>query len=327
MTIRRTLASAAALTALLALAACGGEASTTDAEADGPWTFTDDRDRVIKRDKTPTRIVAQSSVAGGLWDLGIKPVGAIGPLKNADGSANQQVGNLDPSKVSDVTGAGYGELDLEKLTETNPDLVVTHMYVPPELWYINDATAKKVEKLVPTLALNFKETPLTETFDLVENLAKKLGADIETKVIKDDRAAFDAATDRLKDLGTKLEGKKILAVSATPDSFYAGDIDQFPDLDLARDLGLDFVSAKAPEGAYWEELSWEKSDKYDADIILWDNRSGETLVDGLKAQPVFSTIKGAKNDAYVPWQAEGAASYKAYAKIFNELVDNLEKQL
>ena len=47
----------------------------------------------------------------------------------------------------------------------------------------------------------------------------------------------------------------------------------------------------------------------------------------LKAQPVFSTIKGARADAYVPWAAVTPPGYEAYARIIDTLVNDLKEEL
>ncbi len=321
----RRLAIAALVGGMLALAACGG--SNDEPSADGSWTYTDDREETITTDSTPARIVAQSSVAAGLWDLGIESVGVFGPLKTPDGSVDPQAGNVDPDAVTDVSTAAYGELDLEKLAELEPDLVVTNMFLPPELWYISAATEENVEKLVPILAVDFKGASLIESIERVEKVAESLGADLNSEAARQGRKDFDEASDRLRELGNSLEGKQVLTVSATPDRIYLGDPEQFPDLDYFTTLGLPLVKAEAPAGSYWEDLSWENADKYDADIVMWDSRDNGATLEQLEQQPAFSTVRAAKDGAYVPWQAVAPYSFAGYAKVMNDLADLLEAQL
>ena len=323
---RRLLAASAAL-ALVTLAGCG---SSSDDDGGGPWTYTDDRGTKISVDGSPRRIVAQSSVAAALSDLGLDDqiVGTFGPLKLPDGSVDPQAAGLDPEEITDVTGGGeYGSLDLEKLAALKPDLIVTNMYVKPDLWYLNDATAKQVEKLAPTLAINFQGLDLVETIESVEKVADKLGADLKDDDVVEAREAFDAASKRLAVVGDKLAGKAVLPVSATPDLFYAGDPAQFPDIAYYQSIGVPIADVKAKDGSYWDELSWEKSDKYDSDIVLWDNRLGAAGLKSRKAQPVFSTIKGARNDAYVPWGAVTLPSHEAYARVIETLANDIEEKL
>ena len=324
---RRLLAASAALI-LTPMTACG--TSESDDAGSGPWTYTDDRGTKISVPATPKRIVAQSSVAAALSELGLEDqiVGTFGPLKLPDGSLDPQAAGLDPEDVTDVTGGGeYGTLDLEKLAALKPDLIVTNMYIKPELWYLNDATAKKVEKLAPTLAINFQGLDLVETIEAVEKVGAKLGANLEDEDTVEAKTAFDAASKRLTAVGAKLGDRTALPVSATTDLFYAGDPAQFPDIAYYQSIGLPIADVKAKKGSYWHELSWEKSDTYDADIVLWDSRMGAAGLKTLKAQPVFSTITGAKNDAYVPWAAVTPPGYEAYADVIDTLVDDIEDQL
>jgi iron complex transport system substrate-binding protein len=323
----RLLAAFAAI-ALTTLTACGTSASD-DAGA-GPWTYTDDRGTEISVDSTPRRIVAQSSVAAALAELGLDDqiVGTFGPLKLSDGSVDPQAAGLDPEDVTDVTGGGeYGSLDLEKVAALKPDLIITNMYIKPDLWYLSDATAKRVEKLAPILAINFQGLDLVETLDSVEKVAGKLGADLEDDDAVEARTAFDAASKRLAAVGEQLGSKTVLPVSATADLFYAGDPAQFPDIAYYQSIGLPIAPVKAKKGSYWDELSWEKSDTYDSDVILWDNRMGPAGLKTLKAQPVFSTITGAKNDAYVPWAAVTPPGYEAYTRVIETLAGDLGKKL
>ncbi|MDX6231532.1 MAG: iron-desferrioxamine transport system substrate-binding protein [Nocardioidaceae bacterium] len=326
--MKRALLAASSAIALVMLTACGSSSSSDDAS--GPWTYTDDRGTKISLDGTPRRIVAQSSVAAALSELGLDDqiVGTFGPLKLPDGSVDPQAAGLEPDDVTDVTGGGeYGSLDLEKLAALKPDLIVTNMYIKPDLWYLNDATAKRVEKLAPTLAINFQGLDLVETIESVEKVAARLGADLKDDDAVEAREAFDGASKRLAAVGDRLDGKTVLPVSATADLFYAGDPAQFPDIAYYRSIGLPIADVKAKKGSYWDELSWEKSDKYDSDIVLWDDRLGAAGLKTLKAQPVFSTIKGAKAGAYVPWAAVTPPGYEAYARIIDTLVNDLEENL
>ena len=321
----RLLAATAAI-ALVTLAACGTSAS--DDAGSGPWTYTDDRGTKITLDSPPTRVVAQSSLAAGLKDLGVDVVGVFGPLKRADGSLDPQAAGLDPEAITDVTAGGeYGSLDLEKLASLKPDLIVTNMYLPPELWYINDATAKKAVKLAPILAVDFQGDSVIESIEDVQELGAKLGADLDSAKVAKGRADFDAASKRLTDVGAKLGDREVLVVSGTKDLFYAADPAQFPDLDYYESLGLPIIAAKAKAGTYWEDMSWEKSDTYDADVVMWDSREGGSTLKQFQDQPVFSTITAAKNDAWVPWEAVSPASFAAYANVIDRLADDIEEQL
>jgi iron complex transport system substrate-binding protein len=300
----RLLPSLLTAAALVTTAACGASDESSSTDATGSWSFTDDRGRTIELDHEPRAIVAQSSIAAALHDSGVEVVGTFGPLEGPDGRVDPQAAGLDPSKVTDVTSEGeYGDLDMEKLAGLAPDLVVTNMYVPPDLWYINKATEKKVDGLTKTLAIDFQDASLTETIDAVGAVAKELGGDPESPDAQQAKADFEAASDRLRKIGDQLGDRQILAASTTPDMFYAGDPTQFPDLAYYQSLGLPIVPVKAEAGSYWDEISWEKADKYAADIVLYDARDGATNLETLKKQPALGQLTAAKEGSYVPWQA------------------------
>lgn len=324
---RRLVLAAVAALALIPLAACGSS-SSDDASGGGAWSFTDDRGEKISLDSAPKRIIAQSSLAAGLADIGVEVVGTFGPLTLPDGSPDPQAAGLDLDKITDVTGGGeYGTLDLEKVTGLKPDLIVTNMYVPPELWYINEDSAKTLAKLAPIAAIDFKGDSLVESLDDVEALGEALGADLDSAEAAQGRKDFDAASTRLKDVGAELGDRQIAVVSATPELYYVADPAQFPDIAYYQSLGLPFVEAKPNKDSYWAELSWENADTYDADIAMWDNRMGEAQLKDMQSEPTFATIKAAKNDAYVSWAAVAPTSFAAYADVMNTLADDLENQL
>ena len=106
----RTYAGAlAAALALTILSACGSSQSDDAGSEAGPWTFTDGRGEKITLDETPDRVVAQSSIAGALVELGVDVVGTFGPLKTEDGSLDPQAAGVDPTKVNYIAFSGGGE--------------------------------------------------------------------------------------------------------------------------------------------------------------------------------------------------------------------------
>lgn len=320
----RRLAAAVAVALALPLAACG---STDKTSSDEAWTYTDDLGTKIDLDAAPQRIVAQSSVAAALTDLGLgdRIVGVFGPVKNASGDVDQQAAGLDVDAVKDVTGAGeYGDIDLEKLAGLKPDLIITSSYLKPDLWYINKGTKAKLDKQYKTLVIGFDGKTLPQIFDSTEKVAKALGAD-ESGFAKG-REAFDQATERLKQIAKKSD-PSIVAVSPSTETFYVSNPAKNPDLRYYRDVaGLDIITPKNPDnGDYFESLSWEKADTYDADVALWDERVGSAGLDMLKKQPVWGKTTAARNDAYVPWNSVAPPTAQAYADLMDRFADDLQK--
>lgn len=317
-----------AMLSLLTLAACGSSAS--NAEGSGPWTYKDDLGTSISLDQAPKRLIVQSSVAAALTDLGLgdKIVGTFGPLKNADGEPDSQVAGLDIGKATDVTGGGeYGSIDLEKAASLKPDLVVTSAYLESDLWYVNDATAKKLKQLAPILVVSFDGKTLPEMLDSTERAAKALGADVDTDAVTKAHDDFTAAAGKVEQAGKDLGAKKIVVGSPAKDVFYVSNPEVSPDLKYWRDqLELPItVPTKPDEGGYFQTLSWEKADLYPADVMLYDDRVGKAGLAILDDQPVFQTLQAAKDKAYIPWTSVAPPSYRAYADIMNRLATELEK--
>jgi iron complex transport system substrate-binding protein len=327
--MKRILPAIVTAVALLALPACGSS-SSDDAADSRAWTFTDDLGTSLELDKAPERLVVQSSMAAALTDLGLgdKIVGVFGPLK-ADGDA-EQVAGLDVDSVEDVTGGGeYGDVDVEKVVDLKPDLIVTSAYLDDDLWYLNDASAKKIKKLAPILVVSFDGKTLPELLDGTERAAKALGADLESDEVKATHDAFTKAGERVEKVAVELGDRKILAGSAAQDLFYVSNPKVSPDLSYWRDeLGLPLTVPDNPdEGGYFESLSWENADKYPADVFLYDDRIGEAGLQLLAKEKVFQSLDAAKNEAYVPWSSVAPPSYQAYANLMDRLADDLQKQL
>ena len=325
---RRIGAALVAAVALLVPAACGSSDSDGGSSDKQAFSFTDDLGTKIELDEMPDRLVVQSSMAAALSDLGLgdKIVGVFGPLK-ADGDA-AQVAGLDVDSVEDVTGGGeYGDVDVEKVAALKPDLVITSQYLAPDLWYVNSASATAIKKLAPILVVDFDGKTLPELLDGTERAAKALGADLDSSKVKASHEAFDAAGERVKQIATKLGDRTILAGSGSTDLFYVSNPKVSPDLSYWVDqLGLPITIPDNPdEGGYFESLSWEKADKYPADIFLYDDRVGAAGLKQLENEKVFGTLEAAKNKAYVPWSSVAPPSYQAYADLMDRLADDLNQ--
>jgi iron complex transport system substrate-binding protein len=317
--------------ALLTMSACGSsDADDTGAGDTVAFSFTDDLGTKIELDSMPDRLVVQSSMAAALTDLGLgdKIVGVFGPLR-ADGDA-AQVAGLDIDSVEDVTGGGdYGDVDTEKIVGLKPDLIITSQYLAPDLWYVNEESATELKKLAPILVVDFDGKTLPELLDGTERAAKALGADLDSTDVTASHEDFTAAADRVKQAATELGDRTILAGSAATDLFYVSNPEVSPDLSYwVEELGLPITIPDNPdEGGYFESLSWEKADKYPADIFLYDDRIGAAGMQLFADQAVFQTLEAAKNEAYIPWTSVAPPSYQAYADLMNRLADDLAKYL
>ncbi len=330
-TIRAAALTAASLAAVGTLSACGS--SQPEQTGDG-WSYTDDRGITVTRPERPQQIVAQVSAGAALQDFGVKIAGTFGPLVRDDGSVEPEAGSLDPKALTDVTGAGYGEVNLERLASLHPDLLVSGKYAEyPGLWHLVEDQEQKVKQIVPTAGVQQSGIALPAAIGKYKELARALGADVESPKVKADEQAFHAAASRLRDIGARMkaEGKSILAIGGTKEEFFVVVPARNPDLDYyVKELGLPITTPANPDqagGGYFERLSWEKANAYPGDIFLWDARSASMTPEQMKQNPVFAATPAASADRFVEWDAVAPMSHASYAKIMNELADQLQFRL
>lgn len=327
--MRRTVA---AVLLLGLVAGCGGNAPV---EQQGQWSFTDDRGKEVTAPQRPERVVAQVSAAGALKDYGVNVVGTFGPLKRPDGSTDPEAGSVDPSKVTDITGTGYGEIDYEKFVALDPDLVVAGYY--PEvtgLWHLTGEHEEKVLKVTPTVGIGQSKIDLPQGIKRFRDIAKALGGDVESAKVKADEEAFTKAADRLKAIGARMKAanQQIQVVGADPKLFYVAVPARNPDLDwYQKELGLPLLTPDQPDtegGGYFQSLSWENSGTYKTHVIMWDTRQHVLTPEQMKeGHPVFQGLPAVQAGRLVEWNAVAPLSHASYAGIMNKLADQLEQSL
>jgi iron complex transport system substrate-binding protein len=319
---RGFLAGAVGVAASLTLAACGGESGTPAAAPAGTaaaWTFTDDRGKKLDLPKRPARIVAQVGSAAALWDFGVRPVAVFGPYKLTDGTRDPQVGNVDISKVEGL-GNVWDEFNVEQYIALQPDLLVSSMYVKGTLWYVPDKSKDTIEQVAPTAGIMLTGRGATDVIGRYEELAKSLGADL--RGVPEAKARMQAAS---KDLG-RFKDLKILMVSGGADALWIVNPPDYPDIVHLTQNGLDVVTpAKVDEGGFFQTLSWENADTYDADVILYDTRTQALTPAEMMKKPTFARLPAVKAGRLYPWSAEAPYSYQGYADFLEKLVANLEK--
>ncbi|MGP4093333.1 ABC transporter substrate-binding protein [Nonomuraea sp. KM90] len=325
---RGFLAGAAGLAAALTLAACGGDGGTGAAPAGSgsaaapaaqSWTFTDDRDKKLEQPKVPSRVVAQVGAAAALWDFGVRPIGVFGPHKLKDGSKDPQVGNVDITKVTGL-GNVWDEFNVEQYIALQPDLLVSSMYIKGTLWYVPEKSKDTIEQVAPTVGVMLTGKSATQVIGRYEELAKSLGASMEG--VPEAKARMEAATKEL----AQFKDLKILMVSGGADALWVVNPPEYPDIVHLKDAGLDVVTpAKVDEGGFFQTLSWENADEYDADVILYDTRTQALKPEEMMKKPTFAKLPAVKAGQLYPWNAEAPYSYQGYAGFLEGLVANLKK--
>lgn len=326
---RGFLSAAGGMGAMLALAACGGEQPATpkggaSPAAAGPWTFTDDRGRKVELPARPTRVVAQVSAAATLWDFGVRPIAVFGPHKLKDGTKDPEAGDIDITKVETI-GNVWDEFNIEKYISVQPELLVAGMYRNDELWYVPAKSAKDIEQVAPTIGVQQQGKSGDELIRRYEELAVALGADRAAPLVTQARQRFETAQAALA-AAVKETPRKVLFCGASPDLFWVCNPGEFPDQKYFKARGLDIVLPdKVDEGGYFESLSWENIDKYEADAIFVDARAQSMPVADIAKKPTWAKLPAVKAGHVYPWRAETRFTYQGYAAQLEELVANLRK--
>ncbi|GGU85455.1 ABC transporter substrate-binding protein [Streptomyces albospinus] len=310
------------------LAACGGGKGSGGGNGGaegGPWSFTDDRRQKVSLPHTPQRIVAFTGTAAALHDFGAadRIVGVFGPTKLKDGKPDPQAGDLDVDKVT-VLGNAYNQFNVEKYAGLSPDLLVTNMYEPGALWFVPDDSKDKIAKLAPSVALTSSRVPLDRIVARYGQLAAALGADLKAKKVTDARARFEKAAEALRK-AAKAHPVKVLACSGSADLFYASNPGINADLMYFKSLGVDLiVPDHLDKGGYFESLSWENADKYQADVLLLDNRTATLQPEDLAAKPAWNKLPAVKAGQITPWSSEPRYSYAGAAPLLESLTKAIE---
>ncbi|MER5553598.1 ABC transporter substrate-binding protein [Streptomyces sp. NPDC002793] len=318
---------AVGLGAVLAACGDGDETSRTSgsgAEESGPWSFEDDRGQTVEAESVPKNIVAFIGVAAALHDYGVEVKGVFGPTKTSDGKPDVQAGDLDVSKV-EVLGNVWGEFNVEKYAGLAPELLVTAMWEKDALWYVPDQSKDKILKLAPSVTLWAAQTTVPKAIQRHEDLAASLGADVKAKKVTDAKAAFEKAAARLRAAAKSRPNIKVMVGSASQDLFYVSLAETSADTLYFQELGVRFVEPKVNAAGFFEELSWENVDTYDADIIMMDNRSSALQPDALTSKPTWAGLPAVKAGQVIPRTTEPIYSYDKCAPILDALAEAIEK--
>ncbi|WP_326800066.1 ABC transporter substrate-binding protein [Streptomyces sp. NBC_01808] len=326
-TRRGLLAAGGALGLGAVLAACGGDSGSGGSDsggAGGTWRFKDDRGEVAKADRTPERIVGYVASAAALHDFGIECTGVFGPTTTPDGERDLQAGGLDVGGLT-VLGNTYGQFSVEKYASLQPELLVTNMQEPPVLWYVPEESTEEITSLAPAVGIRTSGTSLKTAIERYAELAAALGADLEAEKVVRAKSRFEQASQTLAKTAEDRRGLKVLAVSGSAEMLYAAVARDFGDLRYYEQLGVEFVTLDNPgERGFWEESSWETADRYRADVVMVDRRTGNLQPDQLaESKPTWRRLPAVAAGQVIPWQSEAHHSYAGHAPLMEALADAL----
>ncbi|MET8508028.1 ABC transporter substrate-binding protein [Streptomyces sp. NPDC004787] len=335
LTRRGLLAAGGALGLGAALAACGGgdtkdgAATPSAAGKSGAWEFKDDRGTTVKTASVPKNIVAFTGMAAALKDFGIEVKGVFGPTyvedpKTKTRKPDVQAGDLDIDKVK-VIGNVWGEFRIEEYLKLQPEVLITDMWEKDALWYVPEEQKAKILKIAPSVALWAAGKSMPSVLQRHADLAASLGADVQSARVKADRARFEAAAERVRKAAKAKKDIKVLIGSGAPDTFYVSTPVRPTDLLFFQELGVNLiVPDKLDPTGWFELLSWENVDKYRADVIMLDNRTGTLQPEQLKAKPTWAALPAVKAGQVVPRVTEPVYSYAKCAPLLEDLAKALE---
>ncbi|MCS5735140.1 ABC transporter substrate-binding protein [Herbiconiux daphne] len=327
--VRRTALVLAPLIALMGLAGCSStaDAGTSDGGADsaGAWSYTDDAGTTVTLDHEPERVASYSDYAIGLMSYGIDPVAVFG---RADVATDARFADYDLSDTA-IVGNSYGEIDLEALAETAPDLIVTGIYptdregtLDTEGAYYGVADVEQqaqLEKIAPVVAIEVGGAG-SDVIDSMNRLASSLGVSDDT--IAAAKTDFDAAAADLTAAAGE-SGLEVTQLYADADGVYVVKPADEPETELYRSLGVDFTDLNPDGYYYWDIYSWENAAQMMTGDVLLINVQGYGEAD-LLAQPTFASHPALQAGQAYAW--DGAAlDYASQAAHMKELADILRE--
>ncbi len=312
------------------VAACSGssnaddEATTDDTEADAEpgWSFTDDFDVTHELDEVPETIVAEVSMAGALWDLGIQVDATFNMRELPDGTTDP-MGLADPDAIESL-GEVYGEINTERLQLLDPDIIVVPSYEEGEYWGVKEDIVDDVERVAPVVSITIPGKNMREMADRVLDLGISLGVDPESEQVTEAVAAYEAAEGDLREALAAKPGLSFIAASGTTEQLYIAVPSGYVDLTTYQELGMDIVEPDTDE-QYWETLSWEELDKYESDVLLADSRGGsieqirEVVPEGAELG-----VPSIEADQIARWEVTLSPGYANLARVLNDLTAVVE---
>ncbi|QKW09779.1 ABC transporter substrate-binding protein [Streptomyces sp. NA04227] len=325
---RGVLAGAGALAVTAPLTACGsdedeGSSDGKGEQTGGAWQFKDDRGRLVRLPERPENLVAFISTAAALYDYGIECKGVFGPSSPVRGKPNPQAGRLPMEKLTSL-GESYGQFNVEKYAALRPNLLISNMFPPPDLWFVPEESREKIESLAKTVGISVARTSLPQPLRRTAELAESLGADLSAPDVTRAKADFEKAAEAVRTAARDNGGLKVLAMTGDDEQMYVAVPDSYCDLRYFKELGVEFVEGrKSDEWGFWEFLSWENADKYHADLIIIDNRSTAQSPQDLRRHPTWRELPAVKARQTVPWAMEERYSYLGYTPVLQSLAEAL----
>ena len=311
--------------ALAALSGCatsdsGSDASSTDAAG---WSYTDDTGTTVTLDHQPERVASYADYAIGLFSYGIDPVAVFGRV---DVASDDRFADYDLSNTA-IVGNSYGEIDLEALAESAPDLIVTGIYptdregtldlTGPDYGVADVEQQEQLEKIAPVVSIEVGGKGL-DVVESMNRLAEALGASDDTVAAAKEK--FDAASADLTAAAAESD-LEVTQMYADADGIYVVKPNDEPETELYGELGVKFTDLNPDGDYYWDIYSWENAAQMMTGDVLLVNVEGYQEAD-LLAQPTFADDPALKAGQIHSWN-QAALDYASQAAHMEELAQIL----
>lgn len=310
--------------AAVSVASCSSSPTTSSsgrsadvAASDGPWTFTDDLGTTVTLDRTPTRIAGMNDQIVPLLQYGLQPVASWGYSAIED---DHRFDGLDTSGIEQV-GSAYGEIDLEKLVELQPDIIVSEVFpadasgtidsTQPDYGFKDLEQQRLVEAIAPVVTIVIGGSG-ADVVERTTELAGALGADPDT--VAQAKSRYDAASEDLRKAAAA-NPVEMTALYADVDGINVAKAPDDPALHLYQDLGVTFF-APEPKGFYWATYSWENAGDVAGDVWLLEQSGYDSKQ--LSEQPTTASAPPLVADQVHPW-VSAALDYVSQAQYMEQL--------
>ncbi|AXM89921.1 iron-uptake system-binding protein [Anoxybacillus ayderensis] len=212
--------------------------------------------------------------------LDVKPIGGI------------TIGGKFPSMFKKITGStvSIGEKtqpNMETIVKLKPDVILASTKFPKDV-------LNKLQKIALTIPVSHISTDWEANLRLLATLTgKKQQAE---NIIKSYKAELTTAK---KKLGTKLKGKKVVAIRIRNGNIMIYNKDVFFNPTLYRDLGLmvpnEIKKAKSQEVMSLEKFSAMNPDYIFVQFSTEENKNNTDALKQLQKNPIWKSIEAVKN--------------------------------
>lgn len=255
----------------------------------------------------PETIIMDCYAYSSLHEYGIEPDALYG----FDCENSFVMGDIDTSGIERV--GQDGEIDVEKVAELRPDVLVGHGGVDGASWFDEEVTAQ-LTRVAPFLPLPTTEE-ITDGIAATRDIAEFLGADVGADAIVTSDEEFVAAQEAFS---AAIDGQDLAFMLANPTKEMLYTAIGFAQADLLEELGATIVGAPEPEsGNPWGQAAWEEASSYSADIILVEGYSDDYWF----TSELWEDLPAVSADQIGNWGSKGAMTSSAYAAWLTEVTE------